>query len=158
MTQTVPQHQVNDALFSFLQSIYLFEQREVERFHVDWNEVYLLQLLIRYPGMRISEISNRMRVKDFVTSRMVTKLEKAGLANRITSKTDKRVVEVFITSEGRAKIQSIEDFNYSTVSSSLHHYTPEQIHMLLHTIGQLDTLLNLKPEGEDQHDHNHTKS
>ena len=157
MNQTISEQQVNDALFSFLQSIYLFEQREVERFNVDWNEVYLLQLLIRYPGMRISEISNRMSVKDFVTSRMVTKLEKAGLANRIASKTDKRVVEVFITSEGRAKIRSIEDFNYSAVSSSLHHFTPEQIHMLLNTIRQLDTLLNLKPEGEKQDDHNDTK-
>ena len=82
MTERIPQQQVNDALFSFLQSIYLFEQREVERFNVDWNEVYLLQLLIRYPGMRISEISNRMSVKEFVKSRMVTKLQSTPLHPR----------------------------------------------------------------------------
>ncbi len=147
MSYTIPEQQVNEALFSFLQSIYLFEQRELDMFGVDWGEVYMMQLLLRQPGMRISELSSRMKVKDFVTSRTVTKLANAGLLQRIASTKDKRVVEVYITDAGKAKIASIEKFNYAAVSANFEHISKEQLLLLMNTIGQLDKLLNLQPNG-----------
>lgn len=147
MTYSIPQDKIDNALFAFLQSIYLFEQREAAVFGVDWSEVYLLQLLIRHPGMRLSEISGRLKVKDFTASRMVTKLENAGLVHRAAAATDKRAIEVNITAAGQAKIKSIEDFNYATISSSFNHVPQEQITMLIDTISQLDRFLKLEPTG-----------
>ncbi len=142
--------EIDQILFKFLQSIYLFERREASLFDVTWDEVYLLQLLIRQPGMPVSVLSRQMKLVDFVVSRMITRLAKSGLVRRESSKVDKRVVQVYITEAGKAKVEAIEQFNYQTVSAQLPRLGDQEIEVLMQSIGNLNEFLGLNAPTEKE--------
>ena len=144
MSYTIDKKEIDAALFKFLKSIYFFEQREAELFNLTWDDVYLLQLLIRQPGICVSEISKELRVFNFETSRMIRRLEKEGLLRRENANIDKRVVNIYITEAGLEKVNAIEAYNYETVKKNFDKFPEETIHMLLKSISQLDVLLNLQ--------------
>ena len=144
ISYTIDKKETDMALFKFLKSIYLFEHREAELFNIKWDEVYLLQLLIRQPGICVSEISKELRVFNFETSRMIRRLEKEGLVRRENANIDKRVVNIYITEAGLEKVNAIEAYNYETVKKNFDKFPEETIHMLLKSISQLDVLLNLQ--------------
>ena len=62
MGYEIEKKRVDDALFAFLQSVYLYEKRETQQFSVNWDEVYLLQLLLRTRGMGFSELREQLKV------------------------------------------------------------------------------------------------
>jgi DNA-binding MarR family transcriptional regulator len=143
MEYMIEKKRVDGALFAFLQSVYLFEKRETQLFSVNWDEVYLLQLLRRQPGIGFSELTTRMKVPKFTLSRMLTRLEETGLIRRDKESGDRRLVQLSLTEDGMGKIAEIEAFNYETVARQFPHMPEEEMEILLRTLEKLDTLLNL---------------
>lgn len=152
MTYSIDKNEVDAALFEFLRSIYLFERRESSMFGVTWDEVYLLQLLIRRPGMRVSHLSQELRIPKFAASRMLTRLQQNGLVLKESDGTDGRAVSVHITEAGREKIGAIEAYNYETVSAHFGTMPEPTLRLLLQTITELGGLLNLNAAGESGED------
>lgn len=148
MSYAIEKHEVDAALFEFLRSIYHFEHRESVMFDVTWDEVYLLHLLIRFPDIRVSDLSKRMQLANFATSRMVTRLEKAGYVHKSHHDNDKRVVILQITDEGRAKVEAIEQYNYEVVAAHFNTMPEDTLRSLLGAISKLGTLLNVESEEE----------
>lgn len=136
--------EIDQVLFKFLQSIYCFERREVALFKLTWDEVYLLQLLIRKPGLPVTEAARNLKVPDFVASRMITKLCKEGLLKRQKAQIDKRVVNVFITDTGIKTIQDIEQYNYEIISTNFNKASEEEIRILMKSIERLGEFLGLE--------------
>lgn len=134
---------MNEVLFHFLESIYLFEKREMDHFDINWDEIYLLQLVKRNPGQKMVDLSEMMKVKPFVMSRMITRLERAKLLKRMTSLQDKRVTHIHLTDTGLAKIQEIELYNYETLRKQLLTYSPEELSVIMRTLKNLNTILGL---------------
>lgn len=135
---------IDEVLFKFLQSIYLFEKRETSLFNINWDEVYLLQLLLRNPGLPVAEIAKMLRVKDFVASRMITRLCNDGLLERNGSTGDRRVVRVFITEGGKQKIKEIEAYNYETIAKQFDKISADEIKTHMKYIGKLGEFLGLE--------------
>lgn len=148
MQKKLERKDIDEVLFKFLKSIYLFENREIELFNIRWIEVYLLQLIIRYPGICVSELSIELKVKKFVISRMLVKLEEEGLIRKESDLRDKRVVKVYITDAGSQKIKKIEEYNYETVMKNVNKISEENIYILFEVISQLDILLGLEKTPE----------
>ncbi len=138
------QERVNEILFNFLQSVYLFESREASLFSVSWDEVYLLQLLARKNPMTVTELAKKLKVKNFTASRMITRLADQNLIVRKQSADDRRIVEVFITQQGLNKINQIETFNYNTILANIDSLGRNEVQILMNSIGNLDILLGLK--------------
>ena len=138
------QERVNEMLFNFLQSVYLFESREASLFSVSWDEVYLLQLLARKNPMTVTELAKKLKVKNFTASRMITRLADQNLIVRKQSADDRRIVEVFITQQGLNKINQIETFNYNTILANIDSLGRNEVQILMNSIGNLDILLGLK--------------
>ena len=142
--------QINDVLFRFLQSVYLFEKREQSLFDVSWDEVYLLQLLVRQHPMTVSELAEKLKVKTFTASRMITRLSSQNLVIREPAADDRRRVKVSITPYGLEKIRQIEAFNYHTILSNIHTLGDMEIRTLMKSIEKLEDLLGLHPwKGEE---------
>lgn len=139
----IPREKVDRVLFQFLQSVYLFERRETSLFGISWDEVYLLQLLVRQNRMRVSELAAKLKVKAFVASRMVTRLCEQNLVERIHSTSDNRVILVSLTPLGKQKILQIEDYNYQMVCSRIEMLQDIDINVLMHSIEKLDDFLGL---------------
>ncbi len=142
------QQRISEILFRYLQSLYLFEQREASLFSVSWDEVYLLQLLVRQNPMTVTELARKLKVKNFTASRMITRLADQNLVLRNQSTKDRRLVEVSITSQGRNKIQEIETFNYHTILTNIDTLGENEVQVLINSIENLDILLGLKDEKE----------
>lgn len=140
------QERVNEVLFRFLQSVYLFEKREAALFSVSWDEVYLLQLLARKKPMTVTELAKKLKIKNFTASRMVKSLDNQDLVFRKRSSKDRRIVEVSITPQGLNKIQEIEAFNYKTIHANIDTLGEKEVEILINSIENLDTLLGLKEE------------
>ncbi len=75
------------------------------------NNQYNVLRILRgsHPGrITCSEISERMVARDPDITRLVDRLEKRDLVERVRSTRDRRVVEVGITSKGLALVQSLD--------------------------------------------------
>jgi DNA-binding MarR family transcriptional regulator len=91
-----------------LQSVYLFEKRETTLFSVSWDEVYLLQLLARKNPMTVTELAKKLKVKNFTASRMITRLADQKLVLRKQSTEDRRVMEIFLTTQGEIRFRRLK--------------------------------------------------
>lgn len=140
----IPKERVDQVLFKFLESVYLFEKRETALFGVTWDEVYLLQLLIKHGPLTVSELAGKLKLAAFMTSRMVTRLEAKNLTKRDKTSGDKRVTMVSITADGERKIEEIERYNYQVVSSNIANLANIDIQNLMRSIENLDEVLGLK--------------
>ena len=143
MSYTIKKEEINVTLFNFLKSIYTLQTVEQDLFGVSWQEVFLLQIINRKPRMRVTELTERLRVKKFATSRLVTKLEKLGLVDKISNDSDKRVVLVEITSAGKQVIDEIEEYNYQLIASQFENFEKEDLMVILNSISSLDKVFNL---------------
>lgn len=143
MSYTIKKEEINVTLFNFLKSIYTLQTVEQDLFGVSWQEVFLLQIINRKPRMRVTELTERLRVKKFATSRLVTKLEKLGLVDKISNDSDKRVVLVEITSAGKQVIEEIEEYNYQLIASQFENFEKEDLMVILNSISSLDKVFNL---------------
>lgn len=148
MNNEIEKERIDEVLFRFLQSVYLFEQRETELYGVTWDEVYLMQLLIRNQSLTVSELSRKLNTKAFTTSRMISKLNKENLVIRESSTKDKRIVNVAITAQGIKLIKEIENYNYKTIIANIKKLKGMDIHTMMNGIEQLDILLDLDNENQ----------
>lgn len=137
---------IKESLFKFLESIYFFEKYEESNFGLNWDEIYLLQILVRNPGLRVTEIANHMKSKPFVISRMLNRMEEACFVRKENDTKDKRVFHQYVTENGVKKINEIEDFNYSVVVSQLEKMSEDHSEFLLSILDNLGELLKL-PSG-----------
>ncbi len=74
--------------------------------------------------MKMSEISRMLLVSNGNSTNVVDRLEKDGLAVRSSAKTDKRVVEVQLTNQGRADFEkqaAAHEVEVSKLFSKLDH-------------------------------------
>src|SRR5436305_3266338 len=56
------------------------------------------------PGLRLSELSDRLLIRPASVTGLIDRLERAALVERISSTTDLRVTQVRLTDEGRSLV------------------------------------------------------
>ncbi len=71
---------------------------------VSGAQVWVLALLAERPGMRVSEIAQALSIHQSTASNLLDKVERAGLVRRRRSRTDQRVVELYLTGAGEAAL------------------------------------------------------
>lgn len=135
---------IDEVFFELLKNIYLFQRKEAALFKVTWDEIYMLQLLSRQQGIQVSVLSRQLKMQDFVTSRMITKLAKDGFVVRKTSEIDRRAVLVYITERGKAKLEEIQEYNFKTIYSHYDKLPAEDIRVLINSVDKLGELLGLE--------------
>lgn len=134
---------VDQILFDFLTTIYLFERREEARFGLSWQEVYLLQLL-RFKGkQRITVLAESLRIPLFKASRLIDRLEKGGYLSKVTSPQDARVRYADITPLGLDMVKGVEEYNWKTVSTRLDSLDPRELETLASVLPRMRHLLGL---------------
>ena len=82
--------------------LYGSDQESIEQGQMD-----TLDLLALQPAWRMSELADALRVEPSTATRAVQRLVNAGLAERIPSSFDGRVVQVEITQQGRDVYEAV---------------------------------------------------
>ncbi|MEM7052662.1 MAG: MarR family transcriptional regulator [Acidobacteriota bacterium] len=75
-------------------------------------------------------LGKRMIARDPDITRLVDRLEKKGWAQRQRSSRDRRVVQVVLTDEGRAKIDQVEPIYQELLDRLLGHLSAERLALL----------------------------
>jgi len=116
----------DELLYKSLRAVYHFERSMVDRFGLDFQEVYLLQLLRRRESARIGEIATALGVPIFSTTRMVQRLEAFGYVSKKRAEADRRGVSVKLESTGDGLVEQIETYNFGLIVGSVSALTVDE--------------------------------
>lgn len=106
-------------------------------------------------GLKVSELSKKMRVTSPFVTQLLNSLEESRLIKRMHDQQDRRMVRVLLTEEGQRAAEEINSWlfkRYSSLSEHLGEEESKQLAELLHkTFDYLDAQDKLiYKEGEDR--------
>ena len=84
-------------------------QNELSKIGLYAGQEVLLFQLWETEGLSQSELADRLDVEPAAISKMLNRMESAGLVERRTDPTDSRVSQVFLTDDGRSLQEPVED-------------------------------------------------
>ncbi len=143
--RNISNNELENLLFHLLRTFYQFEQVEVMMFNLSYDLIYILKLLKRVDGMRISDIAEEMKIKVFTATRLVDQLEKRTLVKRARTELDKRNVRVTITAAGKKMVRKIEDHALKLIFSNMKEYSESEMLVVFNTIKNMDKILGIEP-------------
>lgn len=135
---------VREALFEFLQTIYKFEQKELEAFSLSWQEILLLKNLLVLEVSTMGVVATMLEIKAFQATRLVDGLVKKEFVERFTNQDDKRIKSIMITAQGKARMEEVDDFHHSVIENAAKDLGTERTTEILKTMYHLEELLGLK--------------
>jgi DNA-binding MarR family transcriptional regulator len=136
-----------NALREFIRVVGLLErvmQPYFARFGISGSQWGLLRALHRaeqdgLPGLRLTDLSDRLLIRPPSVSGAVDRLERAGFVVRDSSTTDLRAKVVALTANGRQLIErvlAVHDKQIATVLGGLSAQEQVEFHRLLGRLGQ----------------------
>ena len=109
-----------------------------------------LDLLVRQPVWRMSELADGLRVDPSTATRAVQRLLKTGLAARRACVDDGRVVLVSATAEGRARHEAIVGHRAEVMQAVLDAFEPDErrqlADLLERMVGSIDGFVSRRNE------------
>jgi DNA-binding MarR family transcriptional regulator len=145
LNQNISSDDLKNLLFHLLRTFYQFENIEVTTFGLSYDLIYILKLLKRVDGMRISDIAEEMKIKVFTATRLVDQLEDCLLVKRARTELDRRNVRVTITSAGKKIVKRIEDHALKLIFSNMKNYSESEMLVVFNTIKNMDKILGIEP-------------
>lgn len=146
LIKSLPGDLLEEILFHALRTIYLFERSEVETFGLDYQQMYLLKILKRRSPLRVSEISQELRIPAFAGTRLVRQLEADGLVEKKRDSRDRRNIYVGMTPTGFETVGRIESHIRGLLIERLSRYPEEQLKVMINVIRDLDMILGVSNE------------
>jgi len=144
--------QINAALFAFLQAIYKFEQMELAKFSISWQEMLLLKQLLNSTNFSMGHTTELLGIKPFQSTRLVDGLVKKELLLRFEKESDRRIKSLQITAKGKAVLAEIDDFHYQVIEKASKNLGSERTHSILSMMFQLEELLSLEEPSQKGND------
>ncbi len=141
----LPRQQIEELLYRALRAIYLFERIEIDRFDLNYQQMYLLKFLKRKSPFRISDIAGELRVPAFSATRLIKELESKKLLLRSRDLKDRRNVFIRLSPAGEEIVRRIEADIVSTIISTLGTYGEVELRVLIDMVKNLDVILGVAP-------------
>lgn len=140
--------ELDGLLFNALTAIYAFERDKVKRFELSYGQIYLLQLLRRQSPARMSDIAYRMGMPISTMTRIVAKMERMQLLERVTDEKDRRAILVSLTDNGEKTVRAVEDHSFGVLSANLSDFSEDELDAFITTARCLDRILGTRPKGK----------
>ena len=104
------------------------------------TQMSVLNSVVRHGPLRLAELQVIESVNPTMLSRVVGKLEDAGLIERVVDPADRRVVTVAVTAAGRGKQEQVRDERNRTLTELLEALPPAQAKAVLQALPALEAL------------------
>lgn len=99
----------------------------------------LLYILSQKEGLYQSQIANLL-VKDRPNiTRMVDILEKKGFLRRAKDETNRRIMKLYITDEGRQKVEALEPLRHDFIKTISKDFTEDELEELFYLLKKIRT-------------------
>jgi DNA-binding MarR family transcriptional regulator len=141
---SITRQELDELLFKALTAVYAFERDKVNRFELSFGQIYLLQLLRRQSPSRMSEVAYRMGVPLSTATRLVAKMERMHLVDRVKDENDRRVILVSLNDNGEKAVRAVEDHSFSAITANLKDFSDDELESFIRTARSLDRLLNTR--------------
>ena len=102
----------------------------------------VIGILCKYGKMKISELSNKMGLSNSTVSGIVDRLEKQGIAYRIRSEDDRRVVYVSLSENFQQVHKDFHKRAEENIANTMSKATPEDVDKIIEGLDILKKLLN----------------
>ncbi len=139
---------LSEALYAFLEVIYRFQRREEGLFGASWQEIYLLQHLLRSGTSSVGTLATHLAINLFDASRLVRRLGERGLVAKERRVSDRRIIEVSLTGAGRSTLDQVEQYHFDLISRNLRVLQESELASLLGTLEKLPSLLDLNGDAQ----------
>ncbi len=126
--------EVRQLLGAFTEIMKLLHQRsyhKMEDKHIYPGQPKLLSLIKANEGITQKELSSKNFVKPATITGMLNKLEAHHLVYRVPDETDKRIMRVYLTPEGRKFAEHSEFFIEKMIDQLFHGFSEEELRTLL---------------------------
>jgi DNA-binding MarR family transcriptional regulator len=104
------------------------------------TQMSVLSSVARHGPLRLAELQGIEAINPTMLSRIVGKLEEAGLINRVGDPVDRRVVTVSVTPAGRRTQEQVRDQRNKLLTTLLQDLPPEQAAAVLAALPALEAL------------------
>jgi MarR family transcriptional regulator, organic hydroperoxide resistance regulator len=141
MLTAIPRTELNAILFNALRAIYRFQQSKVAAFNLDYEDIYLMQLLRNNSPVKMGEIAEEMSIPISTATRVVDRLQQMGMVSRKKDAGDRRTVLVSLEKKGEAAVRKIEEHTFRVLSENLAGFTNDEIASFFKTAVNLDAIL-----------------
>jgi MarR family transcriptional regulator, organic hydroperoxide resistance regulator len=106
----------------------------------------LMGTLAHHGEMKVSDLSEKLRLSNSTVSGILDRLENQGLVERTRSKEDRRVVYIKVTDEFRKHSQKhFEEIN-KLIESMMDKATPEELDIILEGMNTLEKVIDRQKE------------
>ncbi|HOT44063.1 MAG TPA: MarR family transcriptional regulator [Spirochaetota bacterium] len=143
MLEDIPRDQLDPILFNALRAIYKFQQAKMTAFGLDYEDIYLLQLLRNHTPSRMGEIADEMGIPISTATRVVDRLEEKKLLSRKKDPRDKRNILVSLEQKGKDVVNKVENQTFQILSKNLSTYNDEDIASFYKTAVHLHEILKV---------------
>ena len=140
----VTRKSADELLYRTLRAVYHFEKSLEERFGLDYQGIYLLQLLRRREFASIGEIATALGIQIFSATRLVQRLENRGYISKERSAPDRRVVSVRLEPAGDSFVDSIESFSYEFIGGRAAELPSKEQAAFICVAGHIDRVLGVE--------------
>jgi DNA-binding MarR family transcriptional regulator len=143
MLEDIPRDQLDPILFNALRAIYKFQQAKMTAFGLDYEDIYLLQLLRNHTPSRMGEIADEMGIPISTATRVVDRLEEKKLLSRKKDPRDKRNILVTLEQKGKDVVNRVENQTFQILLKNLSKYNDEDIASFYKTAVHLHEILKV---------------
>ncbi|EGK08550.1 transcriptional regulator [Desmospora sp. 8437] len=134
MVSLMGEDQINELIFLLRQSGRTFRQRaflEVKKYNLTVPQSIVLRTLAYEGKQSLAGLSEQAGMSTSSLSGIVDRLEGMGYVERQRDQTDRRVVWIDLTPEGKAFIKGVPALNPNFLKSRLLRLPPEDIQLLI---------------------------
>lgn len=103
-----------------------------------------------YQVLPVGVLAHKLGIDNSVATGIVKRLEVHGLIERVHDQTDRRIVRLSLTSEGRDIVRQLAPVVIAFNGRSFHGFSQEQQQLLLKQLRQI--ISNVAPEARSSHD------
>lgn len=135
--------QIDAELYLALRTIYHYERKVESQFGLDFQQIYVLQILRSNPRTRLTEIAEEMELPMFAASRLISRLKEEGYLEREQDAADRRSQRLILLEKGEAVLQVIEAASYARIMANIHEFPEEQISELVNFAEKLHVVLGV---------------
>jgi DNA-binding MarR family transcriptional regulator len=104
------------------------------------TQMSVLNSVVRHGPLRLAELQSIEAVNPTMLSRIVGKLEDAGLISRVGDPVDRRVVTVSVTAAGRRTQEQVRDERNQLLTALLKGLPPEEAAAVIAALPALEAL------------------
>jgi DNA-binding MarR family transcriptional regulator len=118
-----------------------FQQVEEVR-HISGAQLWALAVVVRQPGLRVSDLARSMGIHQSTASNLIDRLVESEMLRKTRSEQDQRVVHLTPTPEGLALIGRAPQPLEGRLPEALRQMAPEDLASLHVLLGKLLSILN----------------